>query len=344
MEFRSGPLNTTSVLSPAAVPANTTTEQIFTIVPGAGQPTICLPGTVAIVNKPTNQAALGYSVFARVVGINQVGVTFGYVANATTAASTTILPTAAETYSFAFLPQLNAYSPALIYGIPSGATAIGNSTTLEQTTGVTGVYLSDMVTGISRASSAAAGQFVAGGRVSTGLPGSVTSSIYLNYGAVVTSATPTTSEVVLASILRQAPLNPMMIYNQAIAATSCPATTTVEATTTVTGLVVSSSVLVNKPSLTPGIMVVGARVSAANTLAITYANLTGLSVNIPSEVYTIGNIQLQGPGLGLTTTAGLFVAQSYYPSLQQSVTLANALRAALIAADAVMSLGASTTS
>jgi hypothetical protein len=53
----------------------------------------------------------------------------------------------------------------------------------------------------------------------------------------------------------------------------------VEATTTVQGLLVSSSVIVNKPSYTPGLVVLNARVSAANTLAVTYGNFTTSSIN-----------------------------------------------------------------
>jgi hypothetical protein len=154
--------------------------------------------------------------------------------------------------------------------------------------------------------------------------------IGINYGSVVTSSTPTSSEVLVATVQRQQPLNPMMVYSQSLNATTCAATTSVEATTTVTGLLVSTSVIVNKPTCTPGILIVNARVSAANTLAIQYMNLTTTSINVPSETYLIGNIQLQGPGIGLTTTAGLFVSQNYYPSLQQSVTLANALRTAFV--------------
>src|SRR5665811_60323 len=204
--------------------------------------------------------------------------------------------------------------------------------------------MGDIVTGISRSSTQAGAYLITNPRVSTGIPLTVSSSIYMTYAVTSTGATPATSEVLVMSIQRQAPLNPMMIYNQALNATTCAATTTIEATTTVLGLVLSRWVLVSKPSLTPGIMIVNARVSAVNTLAVTYANLTLNSIVVPSEVYTIGNIQLQGPGPGYTTTAGLFVAQSYYPSLQQSVALANALIVALASLDATASRGASTTS
>lgn len=335
IELKAGALTTSAVLSPTAVSLNTSSEQIFTLATSAATPVICLPGTVAIVNKPTNQTGLGYSPFARVVGINQVAITFCAVSSG--AVTTAVTPTAAETWTMAFLPQLNAYNPTYIYGIPSGATATGASTTLEQTSGVTGILASDTVVGLTRGTTQV-GMFIGSYRVtSAGVIG-------INYGSVGGTLTPTTSEVLLATIQRQTPLNPMMIYSQALATSTIAATTSAEVTTTVNGLLVSSSVLINKPSLTAGLMITNARVSAANTLAIQYTNLTTTSISVPSETYTIGNVQLQGPGIGLTTTAGLFVAQSYYPSLQQSVTLANALRSALVTIDALASVGISTTS
>jgi hypothetical protein len=326
IELRVNPLTTTASLSPNNVPINTTTEQIFTLATSATSPIICLPGTLAIVNKPTNQAGLAYSQFGRVVAQNQVAVQFGVVTSG--AVTTGVTPTAAETWNFAFLPQLAAYCQTFVYGIPAVNAATAASSCSEGTSAVTGILASDIVSGISRATT----------QVSTSVIGGyvgAANQINVQYINPFASATPTSSEVYLATIQRNAPLHPLMIYSTTCAATTCAATTTVEATTTVTGLVVSSSVIVNKPTLTPGILVVNARVSAANTLAIQYANLTTTSISIPAEVYTIGNVQLQGPGLGNTTTAGLFVAQSYYPNQQQSMQLANAMRAALVGLNAI---------
>ena len=65
--------------------------------------------------------------------------------------------------------------------------------------------------------------------------------------------------------------------------------TTAEQTFTVTGLAVGDVVFVNKPSAQAGLGIVGARVSAANTLAITFANVTVASITpTASEVYRIG--------------------------------------------------------
>jgi hypothetical protein len=88
---------------------------------------------------------------------------------------------------------------------------------------------------------------------------------------------------------------------------------------------------VNKPTYTPGIVVTNARVSAADTLAVTYANFTTSSIVIPAEVYTVANVQLQGPGTGNTVTAGNFVGVTYNPGAQESIRNAQALRNSLVA-------------
>lgn len=68
---------------------------------------------------------------------------------------------------------------------------------------------------------------------------------------------------------------------------SVAADTTAEQTFTVKGLTTDMFVSVNKPSATAGVGIVGARVSAADTLAITFANVTGLAVDPASEDYLV---------------------------------------------------------
>lgn len=321
IEFRTSPITTTATLSPSNIPINTTVEQIFTVAGNIG-----LPGTVAIVNKPSNQTALCYSPFARIVSANTVGITFGVITSG--AVTTGVTPTASEVYSFAFVGNLNAYNPTVIYGIGAAQQATAASSMTEQTSAVTGTLATDTVSGISKPAIQATTSVIGGRVTSAGVVG-------IAYANLFASQTPTSSEVYLCTIQKQQPLNPSVIYTAALNATTCAATTSVEATTTVTGLLVSSSVLVNKPTLTPGIMITNARVSAANTLAIQYTNFTTSSISVPSETYTIANLQLQGPGLGYTTTAGLFVAQSYYPAIDQSKLMANALRQALLSLNAI---------
>ena len=63
--------------------------------------------------------------------------------------------------------------------------------------------------------------------------------------------------------------------------------TTAEQTFTVNGLKVGDHVTVNPPSITAGTGIVGARVSAANTLALTFVNPTAGSLTPAAGTYAI---------------------------------------------------------
>jgi len=64
-------------------------------------------------------------------------------------------------------------------------------------------------------------------------------------------------------------------------------TTSSEQTFTINGLKTTDFVWANKPSETTGVGIGNCRVSAANTLAITFTNATGGSVDPPSETYIV---------------------------------------------------------
>ena len=64
--------------------------------------------------------------------------------------------------------------------------------------------------------------------------------------------------------------------------------TTAEQTFTVPGLAVGDWVFVNKPTAQAGLGIVGCRVTAANTLGITFSNNTGSSITpTASQVYLV---------------------------------------------------------
>jgi hypothetical protein len=68
--------------------------------------------------------------------------------------------------------------------------------------------------------------------------------------------------------------------------------TTAEQTFTLNGLKTGDLVVVNKPTAQAGLGIVGSRVSAANTLAITFANNTaGAITPTASEVYKVAVIR-----------------------------------------------------
>ena len=69
---------------------------------------------------------------------------------------------------------------------------------------------------------------------------------------------------------------------------SCNALTSAEQTFTVTGLTTADKVIVNIPaSMTAGIGLVGARVSAADTLALLFMNCTAGALTPTSGTYTV---------------------------------------------------------
>ena len=76
-------------------------------------------------------------------------------------------------------------------------------------------------------------------------------------------------------------------FTAALDVASVSANTSAEQTFSVRGLVTSDVVLVNKPALDAGLIIGNARVSAADTLAITFGNLTGSPINPGSETYNI---------------------------------------------------------
>ena len=296
---------TTATLTPAAVGATPAgSEQIFS-VPGA------VVGTFPIVNKPTNQAGLGISNI-RVTAADQVAITF------LNNSSGSITPTAAEVYSFAFLPTLIPTDRSLVYKFSPATTAVGASTTVDVTTAVVGVLADDIIAGVSKPS-AQAGLGITGYRVSSA--GNIAVQLYEGSSAVTS-----TREAYAATVLRKQSLSPFVVTTQTLSPTSVAAGTTAEQTFTVNALAVSTSVLVSKPTYTPGIHVVGMRVSAASTLAITYQNSGSVAVVPPSEVYTIAAIPLQGPGA--VTTAGATtnsIAVGFNGSATNSFAIKNAL-------------------
>ncbi len=80
-------------------------------------------------------------------------------------------------------------------------------------------------------------------------------------------------------------------YTATLNPAAVAANTTSEQTFSVPGLAVTDIVIVNKPSHTAGLGIVNARVSAANTLALTFQNTTAASIDAGAENYTIVSIR-----------------------------------------------------
>lgn len=81
-------------------------------------------------------------------------------------------------------------------------------------------------------------------------------------------------------------------YSESLSPASVAANTTAEQTFTVNGLSTNDILTVNKPSLNAGLGIVNVRVSAINTLAITYSNNTGGAIVPTTETYKIVSTRL----------------------------------------------------
>jgi hypothetical protein len=80
----------------------------------------------------------------------------------------------------------------------------------------------------------------------------------------------------------------MRIYTPTLNPSNVAAASTAEQTYTVTGLATNDVVYINKPSLTSGCSIGNVRVSATDTLAITWVNILSiLGCDPPSEVYSL---------------------------------------------------------
>ena len=274
-----------STLTPVAVAANTSAEQQFSV------PGIPVGAWVSVV-KPTTNAGLAI-VGCRVVSAGSVGIHFMNLTGVP------ITPTAAESYTFFWTLGLDALNQSVAYSfnvgtvgaIGAGIVVTGGSTTL------TGLLATDAVVGIMKPTSGAAATNAAG--VYQGIP--TANTLTLNYVGIGTGATPTASEIYTVHTLRMNPLAPILLSSVALTPVSVAANTTAEQTFTVAstvGLTASTLAAVNKPSIQAGLAVAGVRVSAANTLAITYVNNTAVAITPNAETYTVAAFQVPNPGAG----------------------------------------------
>ncbi len=82
-------------------------------------------------------------------------------------------------------------------------------------------------------------------------------------------------------------LTQIVVYLPSLTPASVPANNTGVQTFTVNGLTTADKVMVNGPGITVGVVPAQARVSAANTLEITFANLTGGPLTPAAGTYLV---------------------------------------------------------
>ena len=83
------------------------------------------------------------------------------------------------------------------------------------------------------------------------------------------------------------PLTQITLYSPTLAPTSVAAATIAEQSFTVTGLATTDRVFISAPGVTAGTGIVNARVSAANTLMVAFANTTAGAVTPLAGVHQI---------------------------------------------------------
>lgn len=260
----------------ASVAPNTTNEQAFAVTGAA-------VGQVVAVQKPTTDAGIAV-VGARASATGSVAITF---ANDTAA---TITPTAGQTYTIELIPAPMTISATLT------PAAVGPNLVSEQTFTVNGIAQGAPV--IVNKPSAQTGLGIVNARVPAA--GQVAIS-FENFTAA--TITPTAGESYLFVAVPAIRLQDVMVTIDApLTPVSVAANTTAEQTFTVLGLPASSEVVVNKPSVTPGLGIGGARVSALNTLAINYINNTAAAITPPAETYVIALFPAPAPAAGSVTT------------------------------------------
>jgi len=214
---------------------------------------------------------------------NTVQVTFG---NDTAA---TITPTTGETYE---VITVGANFQTTVTLTPA---AVGPNTTSEQYFAVTGM-LPNQVVAVNKPT-VQAGLMITNSRVASA--GQIAVQFQNLTAATIT---PTAGEsYTFVGLAAASPAPVMTRMTQILTPNAVAANTTAEQTFTVTGLVAGTEVYVTKPSVTLNLVVAGARVSAANTLAINFANNSGSSITPPSETYGIAYFPTSAPAAGSST-------------------------------------------
>lgn len=273
-----------------------------------------VPGMVAMITKPTTNAGVAIG-NVRISGINKVAVQF---VNPTAAVVT---PTTPQNYSIVCLPDLPSISNVVAYGANVGTLGlVATVSSGELAVTITGVAATDIFVGAQKPT-LQAGLLMGSGRVSAA------NTVQVSFAnPTAGNLTPTANEVYGVVVYRQMPNAPFRVFNVLLTPAAVAANTTVEQTFTVAGLVAGSTVVVNKPSHQAGLAISGCRVTAGNTLGITFENVTAAIITPTAEAYTVGNFTDVGAGGGVP---GNWVARDVSFPLQRALDMANELGSAL---------------
>jgi hypothetical protein len=271
------------------------------------------PGMVVAVNKPTLQAGLGIG-NVRVAGNNQIAIQFFNNSAAN------ITPTANESYSFVALNEVAALSPVTqVVATLANCTAAAANTSNQTSAAVTGVMATDVFVSVNP--TALQSPLVFGGGYTAA------NAINFQYGGGVPGGTPAGGTYTFNLMRPTAPV-PFNVSSVLLTPTSVAALTTAEQIFTLPAnvtLTANATVVVNKPSFTSNISIVGARANSSTTLAITYQNNSANAITPPAEIYLVGSVNTVLPVLGANLTAG-YASVPYSPTQNSALDLVNELQ------------------
>jgi hypothetical protein len=321
--MRGGPVVSQSI-TPAAVPAGTTVEQVF-ILQGSGA-----AGT-AIVNAA-----------GQVVGVNITAGGSGYfIPPSVTFAGGGPQPSYVLSGAFGGLDQ-PAATAAMPYGSGATGIAVVNSSGV-----VTGVKITNPGSGYLAAPAVSfaggnwfePGQFAVGSKPSSqtglGIGGwrvPATGQIGITYTNYTGSAiTPTAGETYQFLALNEMPpMSEFVEYGATITTpgTSITSSSTAEQAIPLTGITAGSDWVagISKPSVQTGLFVGGARVSVttSNSIYVCFGNVTGSAITpTGSEVYvvTVGKVNPPMPAMVYPQYISSFTSVAANTSAEQNVTL-----------------------
>lgn len=260
-----------AVASPTAVANITTAEKAITLGPTTAVFQVATTDLL-YVNKPTSQAGLGVG-NVRVSAANSAGVTFS---NYTAA---TITPTASQQYAFVAIRGFATIAATL------SPAAVAPNTTIEQQFTVSGLRSgARTLVQVSKPTSQAGLDIVGCRAVSDNLLGIT----FVNVSAATITPTAAESYTVL-SVAGIDTIDNMMVYQTLQSPAAVANATSAEVGLTVTGLLTTDVVVgVSKPTAQAGIGLVGWRVSAADTLGLTFMNATAATVTpTTSQSYAV---------------------------------------------------------
>jgi len=258
------------VATPHAVAANSTWETGLTTVIGGTASVIPQAGDLIYVNKPTAQAGVGVG-NVRVSGTNSIAVSFSNLS------SGAVSPTAGEVYRAVVLRGMVSNVVTL-----SPAPVLPN-TTAEQVFTVPGIQAGSVVQVMKPSSQG--GLDVAGVRVAAANQVGIT---FMNVGA--SSVTPTASEgYTVWQVAGLDATNNNILVEELITGNQSVVTVK-ELTYTVAGLATTDAIVgITKPSAETTVLMGGARIAGATSLAVTYGNTstTAITPSATAEIYGI---------------------------------------------------------